>query len=320
MKKELLILLSFLAFSALAGAQDKDIVPAVPDSTHVFAVKGDVQLKLDDYLPTSGSENVLGAQDKPTVIFVFGGGFKFGTRDDEHYRKWFTLLLENGYRVISIDYRLGLKGSDKAGLGQVKQIYNAVEMAVDDLVSATEYLIANSEKMRLDPNNLVISGSSAGAMTVVQADWELSNRAGSTARLPKDFRYAGVMSFAGAILSDSGMISYGREPDPTLFLHGTADKIVNYNQIRVPFIRFAFFGSSRLSKLFAKNGYNYNILRYKDHGHDIANSMIETFPEQIRFLRTNVEEGRKRVVDALLDDPAVPVRDGARNRKQLYSE
>ena len=294
--------------------------PATPDATYKFAEMDGQELFLDDYLPHGASENALDVQSKPTIIFVFGGGFKSGTRDGELYRRWFRMLLERGYRVVSIDYRLGLKDADKAGLGQVKQIHDAVEMAVDDLVSATEYLIAHAGELMIDPGNLVISGSSAGAMTVIQADWELSNRAGSTDRLPKGFRYAGVISFAGAILSDSGMISYRNEPDPTLFLHGTVDKIVNYNQIRVPFIRYAFFGSSRIAKLFSKNGYNYSILRYKDHGHDIANSMIETFPEQIRFLEANVEGGQKRVVDAMLDDPAVPVRGGAQNRKQLYAD
>ena len=314
------VLAPILALCCLPSFSQNLPEPASPDATYKFAEKDGQELFLDDYLPSAASEKALDVQNKPTVIFVFGGGFKSGSRDGDLCRRWFSMLMDKGYRVMSIDYRLGLRDADKAGLGQVKQIHNAVEMAVDDLVSATEYLVAHAGELMIDPDNLVISGSSAGAMTVVQADWELCNRAGSTDRLPKGFRYAGVISFAGAILSDSGMISYRNEPDPTLFLHGTADKIVNYNQIRVPFIRYAFLGSSRIAKLFAKNGYNYNILRYKGHGHDIANSMIETFPEQIRFLEANVEGGQRRVVDALLDDPAVLVRDGAQNRKQLYAD
>ncbi len=314
-----LIIILSLVTAFTARSQDYP-EPAVPDATYKFAEKDGQELFFDDYLPVSGSENVRDAAGKSTVIFVFGGGFKGGSRDGELYRRWFRMLLDRGYRVISIDYRLGLKDADKVGIAQTKLIYNAVEMAVDDLVSATEYILAHAEELRLDPDNLVISGSSAGAMTVLQTDWELCNRKGSPARLPEGFRYAGVISFAGAVFSDSGMISYAREPDPTLLLHGTVDKIVNYDQIRVPLVRFAFIGSSRIAKVFSDNGYNYNILRYKNHGHDIANSMVETFPEQMRFLETNVIRKQKRVVDAMFDDPEVPVRGGAQNRKQLYAD
>jgi carboxylesterase type B len=43
------------------------------------------------------------------MIFVFGGGFVRGSRDHEGYLPYFKFLNDNGFDVVSIDYRLGLK-------------------------------------------------------------------------------------------------------------------------------------------------------------------------------------------------------------------
>ncbi len=305
MKKIVLIITALAAYFA-ASAQD---------GTVFFAEKDGGELFLDYYNPAPGSETSIDGKEKPTVIFLFGGGFKEGTRDDKGYAPWFKAMTDNGYRVFSIDYRLGLVGSTKAGVGQVKEIHHAISIAVEDLFSATAFILDNAEQFGVSADNIVISGSSAGAISVLEADWMLSNGE-NLGILPEGFRYAGVMSFAGAVLSDHGKIRYANAPAPTLFLHGTADKVVNYKKMW--FFNWRFNGTDALTRTFEKNGYSYNTLRYLDHGHDIASSMFETLPEQFRFLETNVMKGIARKVDAVLDDPSVPVRAGSRNRKELY--
>ena len=57
--------------------------------------------------------------------------------------------------------------------------------------------------------------------------------------------------------------------------------------------------------MYAKKGYDCNILRYKDHGHDIASHFVACWPEEKRFLEVNVMGGHRRIVDALIDDPTV---------------
>jgi hypothetical protein len=74
-----------------------------------------------------------------------------------------------------------------------------------------------------------------------------------------------------------------------------------------------------LAKIFKKNGYTYNIYRYDGHSHEIASTFISTFPEQIRFLETNVIRGMARIVDSTIDDPEVFKSSGPTNRRQLYS-
>lgn len=291
-----------------------------PSATYKYAQKDTSALYLDFYTAAQGSVTTVDGKAKPTVIFIFGGGFVNGTRDEKGYKVWFKKLVENGYPVVSIDYRLGLKGKRVKGIRSVKAIDEAIHMGVEDLFSATDFLIRNASKLGIDPNNMVVSGSSAGAIISMQAEYELRNsfseRAAAAAMLPQGFNYAGVMSFAGAILSHHGKIRYEQEPCPTLMLHGTRDKVVNYKQIKI--FNLGFIGSSKITRQFEKYNYSYNTLRYLDHGHDIANRMSETFPEQLRFLETNVIKGVKRNVDSVIDDPEVPVGKGAANRKELY--
>src|SRR5690554_7751453 len=46
---------------------------------------------------------------RPCIVFVFGGGFKEGTRDYEKYSNFFNYFANKGFVVVSIDYRLGMK-------------------------------------------------------------------------------------------------------------------------------------------------------------------------------------------------------------------
>lgn len=304
------------------GKAAEEKMPAAniePDGTYLFETRDTCDLYLDVYEPAEKSSMYDDGNEKPTVIFIFGGGFAFGKRDNESYNPWFRLMTGNGFRVISIDYRLGLKNSSKVGIAQVNEIDKAIHIAVEDLFSATEFIIENAEMLGVDPGNIVISGSSAGAITALQAEYELCNRTEWAEKLPGNFRYAGVMSFAGAILSRDGKLKYAEEPSPVLMLHGTEDKVVNYGQIR--FFKLGFFGSDRISARFRKLGYSYNIIRYEGHGHEIADAMAETIDEQLAFLKRNVMGRERRTVDmTVIEDGTIPFGTGSRSRKELYGD
>ena len=290
-----------------------------PDHTYMFAQRDTCELYMDIYEPAKGSETTFMGKEKPTVIFMFGGGFIAGTRDDQDYMKWFSLMTDNGYRIVSIDYRLGLKGTDKVGIAQVNELDKAIHMAVEDLYSATGYIIENAESLGIDPNNIVVSGSSAGAISVMQAEYEIANRTSWAAELPAGFNYAGVMSFAGAILSREGLVDFKTAPSPTLMLHGTSDSLVPYKQIR--FLHLGFFGGGKLVERFKKFGYNFNMYHFMDYGHEIAMAMETTLDLQMDFLQTNVILGKKRIVEAWISDPDVKKGgSGPQSRDELYGQ
>ncbi len=313
MKKIFVLTVSSLIVSLCASAQGLS-----PDATYMFVQRDTCDLFMDVYEPASGSVTSLDGIEKPTVIFMFGGGFITGTRDDASYHKWFRQLTDNGYRLISIDYRLGLKGSTKVGVAQVNVLDNAIHMAVEDLFSATNYIIDNAEQLGVDPANIVISGSSAGAISVMQAEYEISRGTSWASVLPSGFNYAGVMSFAGAILSREGKVDYVNKPCPTLMLHGTADELVPYRQIKV--LNLGFFGAGKLIERFKKFGLNYSMYHFIGNGHEIAGSMDKTTDLQFKFLEDNVMQKKMRLIEAWVDDPNIAKSSGVQSRKDLYGE
>jgi predicted esterase len=288
-----------------------------PDGTYVYEKRDTCDLFMDVYDPADGSEETFMGHRKPTIIFMFGGGFVGGQRDNQSYNSWFRQLTENGYRVISIDYRLGLKGASKMGIAQVNLLDKAIHMAVEDLFSATNFILENAEQLGVERDNIVISGSSAGAISVMQAEYEVANRTSYASVLPQDFNYAGVMSFAGAILSRKGKVKYETSPCPTMMLHGTADKIVPYRQIAL--FNLGFYGGGKLVDRFKKFGYDYNMYHFIDYGHEIAGSMHTTFDLQLDFLEKNVIQGKKRIIEAWISDPDVWKGSQLKSLKDIYN-
>ncbi len=316
MKKNLILIVSMLILGSTHGSAQNTLIN--PDATYMFAQRDTCDLFMDVYEPAAGSIRTLGGIEKPTIIFMFGGGFIEGTRDDDGYHKWFRQLTDNGYRLVSIDYRLGLKGSTKVGVAQVNVLDQAIHMAVEDLFSATNYIIDNAGQLGIDPSNIVISGSSAGAISVMQAEYEISRGTKWASVLPSGFNYAGVMSFAGAILSREGKVDFMTTPCPTLMLHGTSDDLVPYKQIKVFWL--GFFGAGKLVERYKKFGLNYNMYHFIGNGHEIAGSMDKTLDLQLKFLENNVMRKEMRIIEAWVDEPAIQKGTGSQSRKELYGE
>ncbi|MGM9764415.1 MAG: alpha/beta hydrolase fold domain-containing protein [Candidatus Cryptobacteroides sp.] len=313
MKKTILVAIAILSFGISAFSQERTYFP---DGTYMFVKRDTCDLFLDVYKAAKDSETTYNGKAKPTVLFIFGGGFIDGQRDKPYYMKWFKQLNDEGHNVVSIDYRLGLKGVHGVGIAQANAIDKAIHIAVEDLFSATNFLLENGEELGIDANNMIVSGSSAGAITALQAEYEICNGTSWAQVLPEDFNYVGVMSFSGAIFSRKGKIKFTeKQPCPILLLHGTADKIVNYTQ--TVFANLGFFGAKPIAKRLEKFGCNYNIWRFDGNGHEIASSMGETWYMQEPFIKFNVMDGQKRILDALLDTPQIEKTTGS--LKEMYN-
>lgn len=229
--------------------------------TYKFADRDTCSLWMDVYQPKEELRKDI------CVLYVFGGGFVMGSRTAEDNVLFFKEMTERGYTVVAIDYRLGLKGV-KLGLFNLKPGFQAPVVASEDLVSATEFILNNQEKLRINPQRIALVGSSAGAITVLHTDQALSNRTALVKNLPTDFRYAAVVSLAGAILSTKGRPKYAATPAPTLFYHGTKDKIVIYNKVSI--FRKGMYGSKSLAKIFRKKQYPFMFVSYEGIKHKVA--------------------------------------------------
>lgn len=309
MKIKSLLIAAMLTLTATAASGAEKYMP---DQTLLFAVKGADSLYLDIYNPTDKLD-----PSKPTILFMFGGGFKEGTRDSGH--EWFKMLCEQGYPVVSIDYRLGLKDyrNAKLDLKFIKALDKSIALAVEDLFSATAFLLENGEAYGVNPRNMVLSGSSAGAISVLQGEYELCNRSEISKLLPADFNYAGVMAFAGAIYSHHNPIRFHSQPCPIALFHGTADKIVNYKKIAI--FNQCFGGANEISKQLSKQGVAHHVYRFVGHGHEVAIYHGYCFDKEMDFLEQDIMKGNHRSVDALIDDPEAPGSPwGAGDFKDLY--
>ena len=301
MKK--ILTLTALLLSVLAT----ETINAQTKTTLKFAQRDTCDLFLDLYMPT---DTALLAENKPLILFAFGGGFYSGERDAKDYIEWFNALNAKGYPVASMDYRLGLKGVKYAkNLKFVAKLEHAVDIAVEDMYSATNYLLENAKDLCLEGRGIVISGSSAGAMTSLQAEYYIANDAEIAKVLPEGFNYAGVMSFSGAVFSKKGNVTYAKTPCPQLLLHGMLDRMVTYKQIKM--LGMCLGGSSHIAKQLAKAGYNYQILRFTNNYHEICVSMMRNLDKELEFLSRNVEKGENIIIDAVITDPEIKIPDWA---------
>lgn len=279
---------------------------ASAQETYRFAQRDTMALYLDIFRPDSGSVTTLDGVAKPAVMFVFGGGFVSGKRSDGTARRWFARLTAEGYTVVAIDYRLGMKGyrMGKGLLGANKALDRFLysqQIGVEDVFSAVSFLAAHPE-LSVPVDNLVVSGSSAGAIISLASAHAIDQ--GRLEGLPEGFAFKGVMSFAGGIIGKHGAPKFSQATCPILLLHGTADKMVAYKHFGL--MRRGIWGSDHIASELEKKGCNYSIWRFEGLGHDVAAYMDVAWELEKTFLERNVMQGIPCQVDALVDDPSLP--------------
>lgn len=287
-----LCITAFVVCFPLFGQPDLSSVK----ETFVFAAKDGQTLRLDKYSP----ENVTGKS--PCMVFLFGGGFKAGIRDNKGYFRYFDYFVKRGYTVVSIDYRLGLKGVKPKNMEETAgALIKAVNMAVEDLYDATAFILQHAAEWTVDPERIVISGSSAGAVTVLQAEYERCNQTKIASRLPAGFRYAGVVGFAGAVLSLESDLAFKTKPAPILMFHGDADDTVPFGKIGVGGMCFC--GSDHIASRLHDLGSPYGLFQFVGSTHKISESpMSKNLPEILRFLDTAVFSGQPLMLRVTVEE------------------
>ena len=281
MKKLILILALFLVGTA-AFAQNM--------KTFQYAERDTLNLYLDFYTPETVHDSTI------CLVYVFGGGFIGGHRDGKFEKAYFKQLVDEGFQVAAIDYRLGLKGVKSFGVTNTEPFENAINMAVEDAISAIAYLLEHAKELKINKAWLMMVGSSAGAITSLQTDYVLCNGKLNSNILPKDFHLAGVVSYAGAIFSKEGRLKYlNHNPAPTMFFHGMADRLVAYD--RIEFFNIGFYGTSSLVERFETFGYPYFARRFADYGHSIALAGPVTVDDLLWFCKHYVYGKEQLQVD-----------------------
>lgn len=295
--KRLLIILSLLAVAVPVKSQEKQLW----DMEVTFAARDTSSLSMDIYFPKDTCRR------HPCIVYIYGGGFVDKNQREESVVTYCREMADEGFVTIATDYRLGLKGVKSKGLiSMADNLEKAIKMSTEDLFSAVQYLLAYSEELTVDPEKIILVGSSAGAITALQADYELSNRTSLSSAMPEGFRFAGVVSFSGAVFSRNGKCEWSAQPPaPTMFFHGTADELVTYDKIR--FMNIGFFGTNSLVKSFEKNGYPYMCVRFGNRYHEVA-AFMRICAEQTKwFIEKFVFQKKNWRIDTLITDPDMDI-------------
>lgn len=188
--------------------------------TYTYATKDGENLDLDIYLPQNDAE-----QERATIIYVHGGGFSGGRRDGNNIKSFCNKLAAHGYVVASISYRLTRKGkADGFGCNcPANEKLNTFYAAVEDVQDATFFLIENRHQFAINPQKIILAGSSAGAEAVLHTAYQAPYCYGLDSG---PVSYAGVISMAGAITDTTAL--YDESAVPSLLFHGTDDALVPY--------------------------------------------------------------------------------------------
>ncbi len=190
-----------------------------------------LDLKLDLYFSRT---DLL--KTRPVVMLIHGGAFYIGNKESVCEQALAMALAKRGYFVASIDYRMGFKPTPS-------DIEMSAYRAIQDAHAALRYLSFHSKGIGIDPNQVYVGGTSAGAVASLNVafmknderperilDYEkkglVSKIEESGNRFTETFTIKAVANMWGAV-SDLNII----DPDekiPVLSIHGTNDDIVPF--------------------------------------------------------------------------------------------
>lgn len=197
-----------------------DLFTEVDKSTYEYANKDGESLKLDVYDPVGDI-----ATDRAAIIWMHGGGFAGGKRDNGAEVKFMETAAQKGYVAVSISYRLTRKGKSFSCDAPRHEKMETFREASKDLWDAIYYVASNDEKFRINPAKLIIGGSSAGAEGMLNAlymrDWLYEGPSRY-----HDIQPMAAFSLAGAMI-DARYINENNAI-PAVFFHGTDDNLVPY--------------------------------------------------------------------------------------------
>ncbi len=194
---------------------------------------GQKELLLDLYKP-SGQTGRL-----PVFIYMHGGRWENGSKDwlprQISTMKWFA---ENGYAAIAFNYRL--RGDDPVSVPasenmravlsdhfandkEILELVPLMTVAIEDLATLVQWVEENSDEHGFDTSQIILSGGSAGAVTILTAAY---GPVDAFENLPKP---AAVVSFAGGLFGLEERMPDNRTI-PALFVHGTADQRIDFQE------------------------------------------------------------------------------------------
>lgn len=291
--KRILYFCLFILTLQSAEAQEKyldSLYNTEKVKTEVYAEKDNQKLIIDLYQPLNSEEN------RPLIIFMHGGGFAGGSPKNPQEVKFAKIAASKGYTVGLISYRLTRKeqsfGCDYIASGKIKTF----QLAAEDFMDAAKYMKDNAEKFHIDPNTIIVGGSSAGAEAVLNAVYN-PDLMFETPGKYSDIKFSAVISLAGALVD----VRYLTEKNtiPGIFFHGTDDNLVPYATAAHHYCvndkpgYLILDGSKTIVEKLDKLNTSYLFYTFKDARHEISGMPFKDLPQVFKFLREVVFKKNK---------------------------
>ncbi len=218
------------------------------------------------------------ATKRPLMIFIHGGGFQSNTKSGAYPNLICNGLAKRGYMVATINYRLGIPKT-KTDTDYAEAMYRAVQ----DAKAAVRFFRRYADKYRIDPDQIFVMGSSAGAKTAMHLAYldqeevpqgidqnKLGNLEGNSGNPGYSSKVSGVVNCWGAMIDYKWM----KTGDAPLFcISGTADKTVpfdssyNYHGFK--------YGSTILYHQALQQGIATGLRLFHGAGHTLDNNKVK---------------------------------------------
>jgi poly(3-hydroxybutyrate) depolymerase len=174
---------------------------------------------------------------RPLIIWLHGGGFKYGKKTSGGLPLWSETFARRGYACAAINYRL----SSKHPLKHFEDLVEACADAVDDVNNAIRFFKTHYQQFRIDTNRIILGGNSAGGMIALQAVYSsradmarLIHRGDSSAAAVYNPQHvAAIINYWGALFN-AGWLKHARVP--VVSAHGSHDRVVSYDNKKPPLI------------------------------------------------------------------------------------
>ena len=303
MRKILFILLFSTSLTVFAQTED-NISLKKQDSPVEKKIKFPIDYKANIDAVYSEIDGWKGREDiyyNPTATFptpvifnIHGGGWNKGTKEAQG---GFDMYFKMGFAVVNVEYRLSQQATAPA--------------AVEDVRAAMLYVVKHAKDFNIDPNKIVIMGSSAGAHLALMCGLlQHDSRFDGQYKKVKKYNIVAIIDKSG--ITDVWDWAYGKnktsksatmwlgardkdEPfaktvspiyyinkksPPTYIVHGDADAIVPYQQAVALKSKFDEVGAKSIFKTVPGGGHG----KYSREQNDEINKEITQFLTDLNFL------------------------------------